>query len=99
MDIKARLTKELDECLSRISSFPWDVHAQAIRKRQPLPAGETFGFTEDGVYFDVGDSASWLDGPDGDILLTASVTAFPGQNYDNGIREERSLVLKRDGSR
>ncbi|MER9605770.1 hypothetical protein [Mesorhizobium sp. M0239] len=95
MDIKARLTQEVQECLDRISSFSWDVHAQAIRKRYPRPAGDTFGFKVDGIYFDVGDSAGWLDRQDGDILLTAFVTAFPDPNNEDGIREERSVVVKR----
>lgn len=97
MDIKARLTQEVQECLARISSLSWDVHAQAIRKRHPRPAGDTFGFRADDVYFDVGDSAAWLDKPDGDILLTAFVTAFPDPNDEDGIREERSVILKRPG--
>ncbi|MER9351488.1 hypothetical protein, partial [Mesorhizobium sp. M0227] len=70
-----------------------------LRFRQNMkrsrPAGDTFGFKVDGIYFDVGDSAGWLDRQDGDILLTAFVTAFPDPNNEDGIREERSVVVKR----
>ncbi|GAA2846199.1 hypothetical protein GCM10010836_45960 [Aminobacter aminovorans] len=95
MNIAARLAKETQDCLDRITSFPWDVHAAAIRRRAPFPVGDTFGFSEDGVYFDVGDSAEWLNEPDGDILLKAFVVAFPDPSADDGIREERSVILKR----
>jgi len=95
MDIAARLTKEVKECLNRITSLSWDVHAAAIRRRAPWPAGDTFGFSEGGVYFDVGDSAEWLDKPEGDILLKAFVVAFTNPSDEQGIREERSAILKR----
>jgi hypothetical protein len=95
MDIKARLAKEAQDCLQRITSLSWDVHAAAIRRRAPRPAGDTFGFAEEGVYFDVGDSAEWLDKPEGDILLKAFVVAFPDPSHEEGIGEERSAILKR----
>jgi hypothetical protein len=95
MDVAARLAKETQDCLQRITSFSWDVHAAAIHRRAPLPAGDTFGFSKDGVYFDVGDSAEWLNEPEGDILLKAFVVAFPDPSAEDGIREERSVILKR----
>jgi hypothetical protein len=95
MDIKARLAKEVRDCLQRITSFSWDVHAAAIRRRAPRPAGDTFGFAEAGFYFDVGDSAEWLDKPEGDILLKAFVVAFSDPSDEDGIREEQSTILKR----
>jgi hypothetical protein len=81
--------------LQRITSFSWDVHAAAIRRRAPYPAGDTFGFSEAGVYFDVGDSAEWLNEPEGDILLKAFVVAFHDPSDEDGIREERLAILKR----
>ncbi|RUW61574.1 hypothetical protein [Mesorhizobium sp. M7A.F.Ca.US.008.03.1.1] len=99
MDIAARLTQETRECLERITSLSWDVHAAAIRRRSPRPAGDTYGFSDDGVYFDVGDSAEWLDKPEGDILLKAFVVAFPQPSDDEGIREEQSAILKRPDTR
>ncbi|MER9376609.1 hypothetical protein [Mesorhizobium sp. M0491] len=59
MDIKARLTQEVQECLDRISSFSWDVHAQAIRKRYPdlletHSASKLMAFT-----------SMWVTAPDG----------------------------------
>ncbi|WP_143749666.1 hypothetical protein [Mesorhizobium sp. WSM3879] len=95
MDIAARLTEETRKCLERITSLSWDVHAAAIRRRAPRPAGDTYGFSEDGVYFDVGDTAEWLDKPDGDILLKAFVVAFPDPSSEDGIREELYVILKR----
>lgn len=95
MDIAARLTKGTQDCFQRITSLSWDVHAAAIRRRAPRLAGDTYGFSEDGVYFDVGDTAEWLDKPDGDILLKAFVVAFPDPSGEDGIREELSVILKR----
>lgn len=98
MDVAARLIVEVEDCLDRITSFSWDVHAAAIRARAPRPAGDTFGFSTGGVYFDVGDSAEWLDEPGGDILLKAFVVAFSGPSDSEGVLEERSVVLKRPGA-
>ena len=95
MDIPARLAKETQDCLQRITSLSGDVHAAEIRRRAPWPAGDIFGFSEAGLYFDVGDSAEWVDKPEGDILLKVFVVVFPDSSDEEGLREERSAILKR----
>ena len=55
IDIAASLEALAREHLSHMATLPWSVYAEAIAKRSPLPAGETFGCEIEGDYFDVGD--------------------------------------------
>jgi hypothetical protein len=73
-------------------AVPWNSFAQSIHRRWPASAGETFGCEVDGVYFDIGDNASWANAVDGDILLIAHATA-PHQT--GRPRVERSALIPR----
>lgn len=65
---RKRLEELADEHLALMGGSDWLSAAQAIRARHPRPAGETYGFEEDGRYYELSDSYSWVAEPDGDIL-------------------------------
>ncbi|KRA56726.1 hypothetical protein ASD79_16835 [Caulobacter sp. Root655] len=92
MDLQAILIELAEEHLDSMRRVPWDAHARSIRRRWPASAGETFGCEIDGIYFDIGDNARWVDALDGDILLIAHATNPDGVNPE---RVERSVIIPR----
>lgn len=80
MDRAARLEQLADEHLQVMGGLGWDIWARAIRDRHPRPAGETFGFEEDGVYFDLADSYAWAGDPGGDIIQTIEASDLAGNS-------------------
>jgi hypothetical protein len=78
MSVNETLVELAEERLTQMAPAPWSAFAAAIRKGKP---GETFGCEVDGRYFDVGDQARWLEGPEGDILLVCyAVTQGAGRS-------------------
>jgi len=87
-----RLEQLADEHLALMSAIGWADAASAIRRRQPAPAGETFGFEEGTTYFELADSYRWADREGGDILQT--ITAYDAA----GNSAERVRRLSRPGA-
>lgn len=92
MDIQATLVELAEGHLDTMRRVPWNAFAKSIPRCWPASAGETFGCEIDETYFDIGDTARWVDFPDGDILLTAHATANCGAGPE---RVERSAVIAR----
>ena len=86
MTIDKTLVDLAEEHLKRMAAVPWAAFADSISKGK---AGETFGCEVDGRYFDVGDQASWLEAPEGDVLLVCHA-ATGGAD-----RVERRAVIRR----
>jgi len=90
MTIETTLIELAEEHLQRMAAVPWNSFCASILGGK---AGETFGCEVDGVYFDVGDQASWLDQPDGDILLKAHASTDRADGPP--IRVERDTIIRR----
>jgi hypothetical protein len=80
MDTAARLEQLADEHLQTMGFLDWDQCARDIRDRHPRPAGETFGFEEEEVYFELSDSYAWAGDPDGDIIQTIKAWDIAGNS-------------------
>ena len=94
MDIEAKLAELAEEHLAQMAKVSWDAYAGAIRKREPISAGETFGCEIDGIYFDIGDRAEWTGERDGDIRLTAFACTDPGLKENERCVERSALIKK-----
>jgi hypothetical protein len=70
----------------------WHEAAKAIRDRHPAPDGETFGFEEQGVYFELADSYGWAGEEEGEIVQT--IEAFDA----DGNAAKRVRRIPRPGS-
>jgi len=88
--IETTLIQLAEEHLQRMAALPWSSYCAAIVRGK---AGETFGCEVDGVYFDVGDQARWLDQPDGDVLLMAHASTEGA--HGQAMRVERDTIIRR----
>ena len=92
MAVAETLVELAEEHLRRMAAVPWAAYAKSLRQGK---AGETFGCEVGGRYFDVGDQASWLEHPEGDIRLIAHATA-EGRDLDpTEHRVEREAIIRR----
>lgn len=66
-----------DEWLEMFTAISWFDHAASIRSAAPFPAGETTSIKTPFGLLDVSDSQTWIDGPEGDIMLTIEVYRDP----------------------
>lgn len=91
--IRRMLERFAEEHLQTMARVPWSAYAESIQRMAPRPAGETFGCEESGIYFDIGDTATWLTTPGGDVHLVAHAACYP----DGGAaqRTECSTVIRR----
>ena len=92
MDIAAVLAQIAEEELESMAAVPWASYARLIHERAPRTAGETYGCEIEGIYFDVGDLATWKDAVNGDIVLTC----FAATDCDGPQRAERSAIITKN---
>ena len=83
--------------LQAMSGVPWASYAEGIAERaaQGRPAGDTFGCTIDGRYYDVGDSQMWVNEEGGDIRLVSFATTYASDEDDEGQTVERETIIPR----
>lgn len=92
MNREGILSALAEEHLQRMAGVPWHSYCASILRGK---AGETFGCQVDGVYFDVGDQASWLDQPHGDVLLKAHASTDGADGRAMSV--ERDTIIRRPG--
>jgi hypothetical protein len=80
-----------DHWLGLMSDIGWEQAAVSIRKRHPRACGESTQITEQGIPFDVSDSWTWANEPEGDIILIVEVYACDGSNEPLAVRS-RTII-------
>jgi hypothetical protein len=91
VDLEAKLGQLAEEHLAQMSAVPWQSYASLIAERHP--AGETFGFEDDGDrYFDLSIRAAWVNEPGGDIRLVAGASTDCGSGT---AKAEREAIISR----
>ena len=91
------LAELAEEHLKTMSGVLWSAYADGIAERasEGRPAGDTFGCTVDGRYYDVGDSQSWIGEEGGDIRLVSYATTYVSPDSDVGETVSREVVIRR----
>lgn len=92
MDIAGTLLELAEDHLERMAAVPWADFAKSIHEGK---SGETFGCEVDGRYFDLGDQATWLDQPGGDIRLIARASTDLPADFDAPSCIERQKIIRR----
>ena len=76
-----------------MGKIPWHDHATSIRRRDPLPCGETTSLPTEVGLLDVSDSYEWAVEANGAIRLTIEVFDSP----DEPALAIRQMIIERPG--